>query len=94
MPAVAIAESDTIEGTWEEVVSQGAKLSGHRVRVVILPEEAKTTGRYATRIRPLLEEVAKVPPTPEERDKAEQEVEDMKNALNANRQRDGAEPIF
>lgn len=28
-----------IEGTWEEIVAQAAKLTGRRVRVTILPDE-------------------------------------------------------
>ena len=94
MPALATTEPESIEGTWEEILSQGAKFRGHRVRVVILPDEGKATGKYAARIRPLLEEISQNPPTPEEQEKANKEVAELKNALNANRQKDGAEPIF
>lgn len=95
MPAGATAPQ-IIEGTWEEISRQGAKLNGHRVRVEILPDEINkaSTGRYAARMRPLLEEAAAVSPTTEEREQAEREVQQLKDALNENRRLDGAEPIF
>ena len=37
MPTLATAPQ-VIEGTWEEVSRQGARLNGHRVRVEILPD--------------------------------------------------------
>jgi hypothetical protein len=36
---MAISATQIIEGTWEEVSQQGEKFSGHRVRVMILPDE-------------------------------------------------------
>ncbi len=30
---------ETIEGTWDEIVSQADKFDGHRLRVTILPAE-------------------------------------------------------
>jgi hypothetical protein len=97
MPVVAPAP-EIIEGTWEEVSRQSARLSGHRVRVVILPETEidapEATGRYAARMRPLLEEASRSPATPEERKAAEREVQELKDALNESRRRDGAEPVF
>jgi hypothetical protein len=39
-----------IEGTWEEIARQADKLSGHRLRVVILPDEPQPpTGRMITK---------------------------------------------
>lgn len=32
-----------IEGTWEEILAQSDQLAGHRVRVIILPDEASTS---------------------------------------------------
>jgi hypothetical protein len=29
-----------IEGTWEEILAQSDRLAGHRVRVIIFPDEA------------------------------------------------------
>ncbi len=97
MPAAAPAP-EIIEGTWEEVSRQSARLSGHRVRVVILTETEtdapEATGRYAARMRPQLEESSRTPATPDERKAAEREVQKLKDALNESRRRDGAEPIF
>jgi hypothetical protein len=51
-----------------------------------------TTGRYAARMAPLLEEMAKSPPlTREEQKAAEQEVQDILDALNEHRRHDGAD---
>jgi hypothetical protein len=51
-----------------------------------------TTGRYAARMAPLLEEMAKFPPlTRKEQEAAEQEVQEILDALNAHRRRDGAD---
>jgi hypothetical protein len=81
-----------IEGTWEEVMSQATQFQGHRLRVVILPDEP-VTGKYAARMRPLLAQILTEESSPE-KDQQEKELQELMNALNENRRRDGAEPIF
>lgn len=39
-----------IEGTWEEISSHASEFNGHRLRVIILPEEAQpVAARMITR---------------------------------------------
>jgi len=86
---------ETLEGTWEEVVLQTAKLDGHRVRVTILPDSVKApTGRYAARVRAALARQADMDATPEEIAEAEREMRERMESLNEDRRRSGAEPLF
>ena len=32
-----------VEGTWEEIASHALEFNGHRLRVIILPDEPRTT---------------------------------------------------
>lgn len=41
----ATISNDIIEGTWEEISRQSHKFNGHRLRVVILPDEPSSSPR-------------------------------------------------
>lgn len=99
------ATPEVVEGTWEEISLQSAKFNGHRPRVTILPDEEPEksdydgtlrtlppTGRGAARLRARL--AAKATDDPEEIRKAQEELDEMKRSMNAERQRSGAEQIF
>ncbi|MBG1269597.1 hypothetical protein [Nostoc sp. WHI] len=32
-----------LEGTWEEIVTHSAELTGHKVRVIIVPDESESS---------------------------------------------------
>jgi hypothetical protein len=49
---------------------------------------------YALHTCTLLENIAQNPPSKEEREQAIREVEELKKALDNNRRRDGAMPLF
>jgi hypothetical protein len=88
-----------IEGTWDEVVRHASEFQGHRLRVLILPDddtakEGNTTGKYAARMQPLLAEISKTIPNEEEKALAEKDLQDFMDSMNENRLRDGAEPVF
>ena len=38
-----MARLEVLEGTWEELATQAGKFKGRRLRVIILPTEAKAT---------------------------------------------------
>jgi membrane protein insertase Oxa1/YidC/SpoIIIJ len=100
---MATQSANLIEGTWEEVSRHAQEFGGRRLRVMILPdteptsmsqEKHSTTGKYARRMQPLLEEIAKIVPSESDKMLAEKELQDFMTTLNENRRRDGAEPIF
>jgi hypothetical protein len=94
--AVAEKITETLEGTWEEVCRQSSRLYGHRVRVEVFEQEKDTSNLhpYVLRTRALLENIAQNPPSKEEKEQATREVEELKQALNENRKRDGAMPLY
>ena len=90
---------DAFEGTSEEVAEYVSKFPGRRMRVQLLTVDApvvpialKPTGRYAARMRKILNELP--PSTPEQKLRAEEELKELKRRLNENRRRDGAEILF
>ncbi|WP_017717151.1 hypothetical protein [Kamptonema formosum] len=38
-----------LQGTWEEIVAQSAKLAGRRIRVIVLPEEPLPSSKESFR---------------------------------------------
>lgn len=100
-----VIEPKIIEGSSREVAERIAELNGsNRVRVLLLPVEEEIapiqpslqiapTGRFAVRAQEAFAEYAK-PATEEEKAASEREVRELLEALNENRRRDGAEPVW
>ena len=41
-----------LEGTWEEIVTHSAELSGHKVRVTVIPSESESSSEQNPSFRP------------------------------------------
>jgi molecular chaperone DnaK (HSP70) len=96
MPATAIAQ-EIIEGTWEEVSRQGAKLNGHRVRVIVLPEDSMDEEQRrinAPSIALLQSWLSNAPTTQEEIEEAEKDLLEFKQSINLNRSESGQKPAY
>ena len=50
-----------IEGTWEEIVARAAELRGHRLRVMVLPDEQAEPGAGPAAAQPV-EKAEELPP--------------------------------
>ena len=91
---------ETIEGTWEEISRQADKLSGHRLRVTILPgaaqaqETAALDAENVAAIAYLQEPLQNVPTDPDRVRQAEAELEELHQNLNKNRIEAGERPLF
>jgi hypothetical protein len=92
---------ETIEGTWEEISRQADKLSGHRLRVTILPgaaaqaqEPAALDAENAAAIAYLQERLQNAPTDPDRIRQAEAELEELHQNLNKNRIEAGERPLF
>jgi hypothetical protein len=104
MPSASAPEPlpDTIEGTWEEISRQADKLSGHRLRVTILPgaaaqaqeEPAALDAENVAAIAYLQERLQNVPTDPDRVRQAEAELEELHQNLNKNRIEAGERPLF
>ena len=98
---MGVAKAHVWEGTWDEIAKEAVRLPGHRLRVTLLPETSSPlnllqehpTGRYAARMNSVLNAPIS-PATAEEAEDAQRELDEVMCALNENRQREGAEPIF
>lgn len=90
------AAPEVIEGAWEEVSRQSAKLNGHRVRVTILPdEEQQSLGtENAAAITYLQERLKEALTDPEVIRQAEADLEELHRNLNRNRVEADERPLF
>ena len=41
-----------LEGTWEEIVTHSAELTGHKVRVTVIPSESESSSEQTPSFRP------------------------------------------
>ena len=91
----------TFEGTWKEISAMADKFGEVRLHVTILPENANGTeqatllanpAERAARLRARI--VDEAPKNAEEVREAQEELDEMKRNMNAERIRSGAEPIF
>jgi hypothetical protein len=99
MPLATAPETipETIEGTWEEISRQADKLSGHRLRVTILPGAAREPAldaENAAAIAYLQERLQNAPTDPDRIRQAEAELEELHQNLNKNRIEAGERPLF
>lgn len=49
-----MAYPEVFEGTWEELSARAEEFKGHRLRLIVLPQEAEATGAISD-VTPLLE---------------------------------------
>ena len=89
--------SSEIEGTWDEIAKLAPQFNGHRLRVTILPKVSPIIlGAPVSEVIAYLQARLHDEATddPEKILAAQQELDEMKQSMNAERFRSGAEPIF
>jgi hypothetical protein len=93
--SLVIDTPQIIEGTWEEVTTQrGNVLSGHRVRVTVLPDEEKPEEKNAASIALLRSWLDDAPKTLEEKEEAERGFAEFKRNMNEPRKIAGARLLY